>query len=181
MAYSFNDLCSNLIPSGKVKVQVTDLKFKVSSTGESSNDILTTYTIVEGPSAKKTYTETFYERAASFRLKPFLLACKVDMNRSFATKEELYQFGLAEAKGKIIMVDMGIKVYNGKQYNEITNYYPLPGSVSTADEALAEFGATEVKTAAADMVKDDVLPESLTGSASDMPSLDIDESIDNPF
>lgn len=182
MGFSFNDLCSNLLPSGRVKAQVTDIKFKVSPTGEASNDIVVNYTIAEGASAKRVLTDTLYEKAASFRLKPFLVACKVDMNRQFATKEELYQFGLKEAKGKFIMIDIGVKTYNGKQYNEITNYYPLPDSSTTADEALAEFGASEVKTESviAD-VKEDALPESLGGSVEDMPSLDIDESTDSPF
>jgi len=181
MAYSFNDLCSNLIPAGRVKAQVTDIKFKVSPTGEASNDIVVNYTIAEGPSAKRTLVDTLYEKAASFRLKPFLIACKIDMNRQFATKEELYQFGLKEAKGKIIMIDIGVKTYNGKQYNEVTNYYPLPDSSTTADEALEEFGATEVKSKID--VKDDALPESLGGPVEEMPTLDIEdiEDSDNPF
>lgn len=177
MAFSFNDLCSNLIPDGRVKAQVTDLKFKVTATGESSNDIQVTFTIVEGPAAKKVHTETLYEKAASFRLKPFLVACKVDMNRQFATKEELYQFGLKEAKGKIIMIDIGHKTYNGKDYNEIKEFLPLPGSTSTADEALAEFGATEVKSE----VK--IASAPVTSEAAvldDIPELDVVED-ESPF
>lgn len=179
---SFNEICSNLIPAGKVKAQVTDLKFKTSATGEASNDIIVTYTIAEGPHAKKVLTETLYEKAASFRLKPFLVACKVDMNRQFATKEELYQFGLKEAKGKIIMIEIGIKTYNGKEYNEIKDFSPLPDSTTTADDALKEFDAVpEVKAEGASVVKDDVLPESLGGNASAdaMPELSVED--ESPF
>lgn len=192
MSISLGELCSNLIPSARVKVQVTDLKFKVSATGEASNDIVATYTILEGPAAKRTYVETFVEKAASFRLKPFLIACKLDMNREFGTKEEMYQFLLKEAKGKVIMVDMGRKTYNGKEYNEIKDYFPLPESKTTAGAAIEEFGtevtakgevpAATVEAPAATVV-DDPLPESLGGEApkaDEMPTLDVTDD-DNPF
>lgn len=174
--YSLNDLCSNLIPSGRVKAQVTDIKFKAGATGEASNDIVVNWTIVEGPAAKRTLVETFYEKAASFKLKPFLTACKVDMTRQFATKEEVYNFALKEAKGKIVMIDVNIKTYNGKEYNEITGYTPLPDSKTTADEALEEFDiAPEAKT------ETPVEAAVATPAATDeMPELDVIDD-ESPF
>lgn len=139
MAYSFNKICSNLIPTGKYKVQVTDVKFKTNSTGESSKDIVVTYTIVDGPLAKKTIQDTIYEKAFSFRLKPFLTACKIDMAREFATIEELYNYGIKEAQGKIILIDVTIRTYNGKEYNNVAAMYPLPGSTTSSADVLESF------------------------------------------
>ena len=139
MTYSFNKICSNLIPAGKYKVQVTDVKFKTNTTGESTKDIAITYTIVDGPFAKKTVLDTIYEKAFSFRLKPFLMACKIDMAREFATAEEMYNYGLKEAKGKIVMIDLAVRAYNGNDYNNVTSVYPLPGSTTSSTDVLKNF------------------------------------------
>jgi hypothetical protein len=136
--YSFDKLCSNVIPTGKYKVQVTDIKFKMGATGEATKDILVTYTIVEGPQAKKVFSDTIYEKAFGFRLMPFLTACKVDTAREFSTAEELFKYGLKEAKGKILMLDITIKPYNGKDYNNVSDFSPLPDSTVTADDVLGE-------------------------------------------
>ena len=53
MSFSFNKICSNVIPEGTYKVQVTDVKFKTSSTGETSNDLVVHLTIVDGACAKR--------------------------------------------------------------------------------------------------------------------------------
>lgn len=140
MAYNFDKLCSNLIPTGKYKAQVTDVKFKTNSLGECSKDIAVIYTIVEGAYAKKTIADTIYEKAFSFRLKPFLVACKVDTAREFPTAEEMFKFGLKEAKNKIVTIDIGVRAYNGKDYNQVTNVYPLAGSTVTAEDVAADFG-----------------------------------------
>lgn len=140
MAFNFDKLCSNLIPTGKYKVQVTDVKFKTNSLGECSKDIAITYTIAEGAYAKKTIADTIYEKAFSFRLKPFLVACKVDTTREFATAEEMFKFGLKEAKNKIVLIDIGTRLYNGKEYNQVTNVYPIADSSVTAEDVAADFG-----------------------------------------
>ena len=44
MGYSFNKVCSSVLPKGTYKVQITDIKFKTSSTGISSNDMVVHYT-----------------------------------------------------------------------------------------------------------------------------------------
>lgn len=178
MAYNFDKLCSNLIPTGKYKAQVTDVKFKTNSLGECSKDISVIYTIVEGAYSKKTIADTIYEKAFSFRLKPFLVACKVDTAREFATAEEMFKFGLKEAKGKIVTIDIGIRPYNGKEYNQVTNVYPIAGSTVTAEDVAADFGdipdlgGASTSTVGFDTVK------------AEEPSLDIDLNIsdeDLPF
>lgn len=139
MAHSFDKLCSNLIPTGKYKVQVTDAKFRTNSLGECSKDMVINYTILEGPYAKRTLMDAIYEKTFSFRLKPFLTACKIDTAREFATADEMFKFGLTSAKSKIIMIDVGIRTYNGKEYNQVTNWYPIAGSTTTAAEVLNTF------------------------------------------
>lgn len=139
---NFDKLCSNLIPDGRVKAQVTDVKFKVNALGESSSDMVVTYTIVDGPYAKRVITDTIYEKAFSFRLKPFLVACKVDTAREFETKEELYKFGLAAAKGQILYLDLGHRTYGGKDYQEVKDFIPLEDSTTSAEDVLASFGTS---------------------------------------
>jgi len=170
MAFSFNKICSNLIPVGKYKVNVTDVSFRTKPTGEASKDIGIRYTIVDGPHKNKTVLDTIFEKSFSFRLKPWLQACGIDCGREFATQEELYAYAMKQAKGKTIMVDIVIKTYNGKEYNNISNFYPLPGSKVSAEEVVAEMEGkpVDVKTPAEpqvavnddddDGIKDDDLP-----------------------
>ena len=131
---SFNDLCVNTLPDGVYKAQVTDINLKVSKNSDTSNDLVVHYTIVEGPLAKKTLIDTIFEKTFSWRLKPFLEACGLDMNKEFATSKELFNYGLSTAKGKIIMIEVGTRMYNGTKYNNVTGFSALPGSTTTADE-----------------------------------------------
>lgn len=179
MSFSFKTLCSNLIPVGKYKAQVTDMKFAAGG----SKNILVTLTIVEGPYAKRVHIETVSEKAYSFRLMPILKACKVDIDREFTTAEELYKFGFASAKGKTIIIDMGIRTYNGQEYNNVTDFSPLPDSTVSAEEVAESFGTSpEVKgTSLDDMVSEENHFEDTT-TTTDEPSLDIDfTDIESPF
>lgn len=141
MAFSFNKVCSNTIPAGTYKVQISDIKFKTSGTSTSGNDMVVHYVIVDGPYAKRTLVDTLYEKAFSFRLKPFLKAVGVDMNREFATAKELYEYGIREATGKILMVTVTVRTYNGNEYNNIQDFIPLPGSTTSEEDVLAEFAS----------------------------------------
>ena len=137
--FSFNKICSNVIPEGTYKAQITEVNFKTSSTGESSNDLVVRLTIVDGAYAKKVLVDTIYEKAFSFRLKPFLTACGVDMNREFATAKELYEYGIKSAKGKMVLVEVIVKPYNGTDYNNVKSYASLPGSTTSLDDVMEEF------------------------------------------
>lgn len=139
MGFSFNKICSNVLPVGTYKVQITDIKFKTSGTGASSYDLQVTYVVADGPCAKRTLIDTIYEKAASFRLKPFLTACGVDTAKEFASIKELYDYGIREAKGKFLMVEVTTRTYNGNQYNDIKSFAPLPGSTTSPEEVLKAF------------------------------------------
>lgn len=140
MPYSFEKLCSNTIPAGTYKVQVTDVKLTASVTGGTGKNFAVTYTIADGPMAKKTLTDTIFEKAYSFRLKPFLNACGVDLRREFATTEELIQYGANQAKGKIINITVTTRLYNGKEYNNVDSWQALPESRVSSADVLKEFG-----------------------------------------
>ena len=182
MSFSFKTECSNLIPAGKYKAQVTDIKFAAGG----SKSILITLTISEGKFAKRVHLETIPEKAYSFRLMPFLKACKVDIDREFETAEELYKFGFASAKGKTIVIDMGVRVYNGTEYNNVTDFLPLPDSTVSVDDVAESFGVTpEVKNNTLDgMVSEEANTPEETEEVpgTDEPELDIDLSdADLPF
>lgn len=180
MSFSFKTLCSNLIPVGTYKAQVTDMKFAAGG----SKNILVTLTILEGAYAKRVHIETIPEKAYSFRLMPVLKACKVDIDREFKTAEELYKFGFASAKGKTIMINMGIRTYNGQEYNNVTDFSPIPDSTVSADEVAASFGETpEVKGNSLEGMVEEIThtPEETTTEPGE-PSLDIDLSdVEAPF
>jgi hypothetical protein len=178
---NFKTLCSNLIPVGTYKAQVTDIKFAAGA----SKNVLVTLTIMEVPYAKRTHIENIPEKAYSFRLMPVLKACKVDIDRDFGTAEELFKFGFASAKGKVIMINMGIRTYNGQDYNNVTDFSPLPDSTVSAEDVAASFGETpEVKAApkVTELAEEVTsIPEPSTPAA-DEPELNIDLSdIDSPF
>ena len=179
MSFSLKALCSNLIPVGKYNAQVTDMKFAAGG----SKSILITLTIAEGPYAKRVHIETIPEKAYSFRLMPFLKACKVDVDREFATAEEMYKFAFASAKGKTVVIDMGIRTYNGQEYNNITDFSPLPDSTVSVEDVAASFGETpEVKGSSLDgMVEEETnIPDNTPGA--DEPELDINlDDIESPF
>lgn len=183
---SFKTLCSNLIPVGKYKAQVTDIKFAAGG----SKNILVTLTIAEGPYAKRVHLENIPEKAYSFRLMPFLKACKVDVNREFATAEELFKFGFASAKGKTIVIDMAIRTYNGQEYNNISDFAPLPDSTVSAGEVTEAFGKDPKVTGisldgmveeAIPGVEEEPKPTTPAGENPEEPSLDVDLDIESPF
>jgi hypothetical protein len=142
MAYSFNKVCTNTIPEGTYKAQVTDIKFKTSSTTDEKYDMNITLTIAEGAFAKRTIIDFMSEKAFSFRLKPFLTALGLDLNREFDTARELYEWGIKEAKGKFLMITVGTRTYQGNEYNNVTGFAPLPGSTTSMEDVLNEFGAS---------------------------------------
>ena len=142
MGFSFNKVCSNVIPKGTYKVQITDIKFKTSTTSDASYNMEVRYTVSEGTYAKRTLIDTLYEKAFSFRLKPFLTAVGADLNREFSSMKELYEYGITAAKGKFVMVEVGTRTYNGNEYNEIKSWAPLPGSATSVEDVLDEFGTS---------------------------------------
>lgn len=139
MSFSFNKICSNVIPEGTYKCLITDVSFKTSGTGETSNDLVVRLTIADGAFAKKTLIDTIYEKAFSFRLKPFLTACGIDMSREFATAKELYEYGIKSAKDKTVLAEIVVKPYNGVDYNNVKSYSALPGSTTSLDDVMEEF------------------------------------------
>ena len=139
MAFSFDKVCTNVIPKGTYKAQIADVTFKTSATGETSNDMVVRYLITEGEYAKRTVIDTIYEKAFSFRLKPFLKAAGVDTAREFDTARELYNYGVREAKGKNVMITVGTREYNGNIYNQIDSVAPMPSSTTSAEDVMKEF------------------------------------------
>lgn len=180
MSYSFKSVCSSLIPVGKYKAQVTDIKFAAGG----SKNVLVTFTIAEGPYAKRVHTENISEKAYSFRLMPLLKACKVDVDREFGTAEELFKFGFASAKGKTVMIDMAIRSYNGQDYNNVSDYSPLPDSTVSAGEVTEAFGKEPNVTGISleGMVEEETNVND-DGSLKEPsePSLDVDLDIETPF
>ena len=139
MGFSFNKVCSNVIPVGTYKAQIADIKFKTSGTATESYDMQVTYTIIEGPYAKKNVIDTIYEKAFSF-----LKACDVDVAKEFTTAKELYNYGIKEAKGKILMLELTTREYNGQLYNNVKGWAYIPGSSTTESEVLKAFGDEEL-------------------------------------
>ena len=173
MAFSFNSVCSNIAPKGTYVAVIDDIKFKTSSTGVTTNDMIIKYVITEGPYAKKVISETISEKAFGFKLKPFLKAAGVDTAKEFKTAEELYNYGITASKGKKIMLTLGIRYYNGNEYNQVDAYAALPGSTTTAEDVVAELGINIDEVAPAKPTLAD-LPEAL--DASDEPILDFNNT-----
>lgn len=139
MAFSFNNVCRNVIPAGTYKVQISDIKFKEDASKTTQYNMEVHYVVSDGAYAKRTVIDTIYEKAFSFRLKPFLTAIGIDLHREFETTKELYDYGIRTAKGKFVMAEIGVRTYNGNEYNEIKTWAPLPSSTTTADDVMAEF------------------------------------------
>jgi hypothetical protein len=171
MAFSFNSVCSNVVPKGTYVVVIEDIKFKVSSSGTTTNDMVVKYVITEGPYAKRVISETISEKAFAFKLKPFLKAAGVDTAKEFKTAEELYNYGITASKGKKIMVTLGIRYYNGNEYNQVDAYAALPGSTTTAEDVVAELGLNASEIAPAKPTIED-LPQT-----PEAPSVDSEEPI----
>ena len=105
MAFSFSNVCRNVLPAGTYKVQISDIKFKSNDKGTYNMEVH--YVVVDGAYEKRTLIDTIYEKSFSFRLKPFLTALGIDLAREFETAKELYEYGVRAAKGKIIMAEFG--------------------------------------------------------------------------
>lgn len=175
MGFSFNKVCSNVIPVGTYKAQIADIKFKTSGTVAESYDMQVTYTIIEGPYAKKNVIDTIYEKAFSFRLMPFLKACDVDVAKEFTTAKELYNYGIKEAKGKVVMLELTTREYNGQLYNNVKGWAHIPGSSTTESEVLKAFGDEELapEVAPANPTVADVAEPMDAAPLSGEPNLDI--------
>lgn len=154
MGYSFDKVCRNTLPKGTYKLQITDIDFKTSGTKDTGHDMVIRLTVVEGTMAKKTLVDTIYENAFGFRLKPFLKAAGVDTSREFASAVELYNYGIKEAKGKIVMAEIDTRTYNGNEYNNIKSYAPVAGSTTSVDDVIAEFATDPNLTKEAPKVTD---------------------------
>lgn len=158
--YSFKDLCSNTLPAGNYKCQITEVKMKPTGDGASHFNLEVHYTVAEGTYAKRTFIDTIYEKA-SFRLKPFLTAIGTDMAREFDSLEALYDYGCKAATGKTVMVELGTRTYNGNTYNDVKSWSAMPSSTTTTEDVMAEFDTAPtvaaepgVTAAAADAVFD---------------------------
>lgn len=165
MGFSFNKVCSNVVPKGTYKAQITDIKFKTSSSSETSYDMEVRYAISEGAYAKRTLVDFMSEKAFSFRLKPFLTAIGADLNREFSSIKELYEYGISTAKNKFVMIEVGTRTYNGNEYNNIVTWAPLPGSSTSIDDVLNEFDSSPELT-----------PEKPT--VADIPDISIEPTIE---
>lgn len=176
MGFSFNKVCSNVIPKGTYKAQITDIKFKTSSSAETSYDMEVKYTISEGTYAKRTLTDFMSEKAFSFRLKPFLTAIGADLNREFSSMKGLYEYGISTAKNKFVMIEVGTRTYNGNEYNNIVTWAPLPGSATSVDDVLNEFETSPELTPAKPTVAD--IPDISSDDAEPMAEVTDD---DMPF
>jgi hypothetical protein len=139
MAFSFNNVCRNTLPAGTYEVQINEVKIKGTPEKGALYNLEVHYVVSKGAYAKRTLVDTIYEKAFSFRLKPFLSAVGIDLNREFDTAKELYEYGAAMAKGKTILVEVGERTYNGNVYNEVKTWSPLPSSTTSVDDVISEF------------------------------------------
>lgn len=174
MSYSFSRVCSNTIPAGLYKAQISDIKFKESNDHSTQFNMEVRYVISEGAFAKRTIVDTIYEKAFSFRLKPFLSAVGIDFAREFDTAKELYEYGIREAKGKFVMLEIGIRTYNGAEYNDVKSWAAIASSTTTAEDVLKEFATTPDMPAMPKMPedgaeKDDFEPVAEVESEDDLP------------
>lgn len=136
MAFSVNSIVNelNLLPVGNYKAVVQEIKFK-DATG-AKKDIMISLRFTEGKYAGRTMMDTIYEGAFGFRLKPFLGAVGVDLNKTYTTAAELYAYVLGYAKDKEVMVEIGTRTYQEREFNEIKKYTAIPGSVTSVDAVI---------------------------------------------
>lgn len=156
MAFSFNKLLSTIVPAGTYKVVIDDIKFKTGKAGEETSDIFIVFKIIEGAYAKRTVLHTMYEKAFSFRLPGFLKAAKVDMGREFPTAKELYAYGIKESKGKIMNIEVGVRTYNGNDYNDVLKFIPSTSSTTTVADVTKQFGNIDLRPTLNKVAKPDV-------------------------
>ena len=137
--FSFKKICSNVLPAGTYKMQITDVKFHAPDKAtDRSMDIY--LTVDGGAYDKRTVKDFMSEKAFSFRLKPFLTACGIDLGREFETEDELYRYAMSECIGKSVMVNIGIRNYNGNEYNNVSQYSAVAGSTTTLEDVAAVSG-----------------------------------------
>lgn len=149
--YSFNKICSNILPAGTYKMQVTDIKYH--SPDKAARDMDINLTVISGAYEKRTLRDFMSEKAFSFRLKPFLTACGVDLNREFDTEDQLYKYAMSECTGKTVMVTVGTREYNGNEYNNVSQYAALTGSTASMEDVAAVFGDAPSLSAKKDEVE----------------------------
>lgn len=152
--YSFKGLCTNVVPKGTYKTTIEKMEFVPSAKDPSVYNARVTLRITEGTHAKKTILDTI-STAFPSKLQAFLKSAGVDMNKEFATMQEMYAYGIKAGVGKVVMVDVSIRKYNGNDYNQIDDYKPLPGSTTSAADVAAAFGEI-------DDVNMEVAPEKAT-------------------
>lgn len=139
---NFKDIIGSVFKAGVYKVKVVSVTPKTSGTQAGSSDLVVKYEFLDGLYKGRIYTNTIYEKAFSFRLEPFLVAAKIDMNKEFNTTAELFAYGIKEAVNKEMMIEMTVRTYQGKELNDIAKWIPTASSTTSADE-VANLFATE--------------------------------------
>lgn len=172
MSYSFKNLCRNTIPAGTYKAQVSEIKFKAND--KSNYNLEVHYTITDGAYAKRTLIDTIFEGSFAFRLKPFLTACAIDLDREFDTADEMYRYAILNGKGKIVMLEIGVRTYNGNEYNEVKSWAPIPSSTTSFEEVAEEFEMSPDLMPKTPHIDD--IAGATQMSIDDMPALDINDS-----
>ena len=80
---------------------------------------------------------------------------------------------------------MGIRTYNGQEYNNVTDFFPLADSTVSEGEVTEAFGKEPKVTGISldGMVEEGIPGEELPQApeAADEPSLDVDLDIESPF
>jgi hypothetical protein len=167
MAFSFKNLTSNVLPAGIYQVVLDDIKFKTSSSGESTQNLVCVFKVAKGPHAGRTLVHTIYEKAFSFRLGGFLRAAEVDMNKEFTTVQELYEYGIKAAKGKQLNIEVTIRPYNGVDYNDVAKFMPMTTSSTSAKDIADAFSDVKIP-AKTPKTKEEVVDEDLPSFKDDL-------------
>ena len=121
-------------------MQINEIKYHTPEKASRDMDIY--LTVDGGVYDKRTLKDFMSEKAFSFRLKPFLNACGVDLLREFETEDELYKYAMTECTGKSVMVTVGIRNYNGNEYNNVSQYAAVAGSTTSMEDVEAIFGTS---------------------------------------
>jgi len=178
MAFSFGKLLVTLVPNGTYKAEVSKMEFTQSKTNAEQYNCKVTLVIKEGTYAKRTILDTISTAYIS-KFKSILTAVGVDLNKEYATMDEMYKAGAKQAVGKEIMIKVSSKTYNGNDYNQVDDYSPIPGSTTSAAEVLKDFNLDETPNLKPE-IKDVKVEEKPVAEASDTieaPSIDIDLDI----
>ena len=140
MSFNLKGICSNLLPGGTYKVVIDSVDFQIGAGGVKTKNLQVRGVISGGTFDKRTFSDVISEKAFSFRLQPFVTAIGGDMNREFATEAEMFTYLFKIAKGKTVMATLEIRTYNGKEYNNVKDYTPLPSSTVSTEDVLKDFG-----------------------------------------